>query len=578
VFTKGLDTAQHEAASARRVSSLRLIPCVLFFFSIFAAIAPPVFGDAEAAAPTPDAVLDQVLQSDPAAIRAALEAMRVQAETLAAESATLRAQQAEAEAKLAEIRKVISPLMALVPAPVQEAAGPKFTFTKDIFPIFEAKCLSCHEVDKRRGGLSLSTFNHAMEGGSSGQVIVPGDPDGSRLVKLVLQMTEPIMPPKGEGLDDDTIEKIRQWILEGAPRDPGSKVVLAKSNAPKAPSEIFIAAASLDGPPPMPQAQLAAVAPKTPRGVVARALAASPTAPLAAIGGERQVLLHELDGFKLLGALPFPEGDIFALTFSLNGQLLLAAGGQEGASASAVIWDVRKGERIGTYGRGYDTILAGDISPDHRMVALGGPDRKVRVYSTADGALLYECGQHTDWVMSLKFSPDGELLATGDRGGNLFLWQAANGRPVESLRGHTGAINDLAYTMDSAVLVSGGGEGKVFFWDTWGYKAIRNFDAHSGAVFGVDISKTSELLTCGMDGLTKRWDMNAAVLAQLESVGDWAYSTAFAKGGAAVVTGAWTGAVSVWNQADGARLASLSTNPDAPEAAPPAVQVASATP
>ncbi len=80
-----------------------------------------------------------------------------------------------------------------------------------------------------------------------------------------------------------------------------------------------------------------------------------------------------------------------------------------------------------------------------------------------------------------------------------------------------------------------------------------------------------------MDSLTKRWDMNAKVIAQLESVGDWAYATAYAKGGAAILTGAWTGAVSVWNQADGARLASLTTNPapDAVLAAQP-VQVAAA--
>ncbi len=569
MFTKGSGKARHSTHVVRVVLS------ALVVLSVLTLPAPQSRADDASAAPTPDAVLDQLLQSDPAAMKATLDALRARADALAAESAALRAQQTEAEAKLAELRKVLSPLMALIPP--AEPAGPKVTFTKDIFPIFEAKCLSCHEADKRRGGLSLATFNHTMEGGSSGQVIVPGDPDGSRLIKLVLQMTEPIMPPKGEGLDDAAIDMIKQWISEGAPRDPGSKVVLAKANQSKAPSEIFIAAAGLDGPPPMPEVALASIAPATPRGVVARALAASPTAPLVAIGGERQVLLHELDGFKLLGALPFPEGDIFALTFSFNGQLLLAAGGQEGASASAVIWDVRKGERLGTYGRGYDTILAGDISPDHRMVALGGPDRKVRVYSTADGTMLYECGQHTDWVMSLKFSPDGELLATGDRAGNLFLWQAANGRPVESLRGHIGAINDLAYTLDSTILVSGGGEGKVFFWDTWQYKAIRNFDAHGGAVFGVDISKANELLTCGMDSLTKRWDMNAKVIAQLESVGDWAYATAYAKGGAAILTGAWTGAVSVWNQADGARLASLTTNPapDAVLAAQP-VQVAAA--
>lgn len=553
----------------------RLGLSVITILSVFASTSSTYAEGEAAAAPTADAVLEQLLKTDPAAIRATLDAMNARADALAAESAALRTEQAEAEAKVEVLRKTLGPIEALMPKPEPApsamaaapgteatpamATEPKITFTKDIFPIFEQKCLSCHEEGKRRGGLSLATFNHSMEGGSSGQVIMAGDPDGSRLVKLISLEMEPIMPPKGEALDDATIDLIRAWIAEGAPRDPGSKIMLAKA-APKAPQEIFVAA-SLDGPPPMPEVALAAAAAPHPRPLVARALAASPTAPLVAVAGDRQALIYNLDTMALMGALPFPEGDIFSLTFSFNGQLLLAAGGQEGSAASAVVWDIRKGERIGTYGRGYDTILAGDISPDHRMIALGGPDRKARVYSTADGSLLYECGQHTDWVMSLKFSPDGELLATGDRGGNLFLWQAANGRPVESLRGHTGSVNELSYTLDSTILASAGGEGKVFLWDTWGYRAIRNFDAHAGSVFSVDISKTNELVTSGKDGLTKRFGMDGKEIAKFESVGDWAYQTAFGKGGAVVVTGAWTGNVAVWNLADAARLATLTTNP-----------------
>jgi hypothetical protein len=572
--------------SAARTATAGLFRSVVSVLSVLV-LSSSAYAEGEAAAPTPDAIFDQLLKTDPAAMRAALDAMKAKADALAAESAAIRTQQAEAEAKVEALRKTLGPIEALMPKPEAApsamaaapgteatpamATEPKLTFTKDIFPIFEQKCLSCHEEGKRRGGLSLATFNHTMEGGSSGQVISPGDPDASRLVKLISLEMEPIMPPKGEALDDATIDLIRAWIAEGAPRDPGSKIMLAKASAPKAPQEIFVAA-SLDGPPPMPEVALAAAAAPLPRAVVARALAASPTAPLVAVAGDRQALIYNLDTMALMGALPFPEGDIFSLTFSFNGQLLLAAGGQEGSAASAVVWDIRKGERIGTYGRGYDTILAGDISPDHRMIALGGPDRKARVYSTADGSLLYECGQHTDWVMSVKFSPDGELLSTGDRGGNLFLWQAANGRPVESLRGHTGSVNELAYTLDSTILASAGGEGKVFLWDTWKYSAIRNFNAHSGAAFSVDISKTNEIVTSGVDGLTKRFDMNGKEIGKFESVGDWAYQTAFGKAGAVVVTGAWTGNVAVWNLADAARLATLTTNP-AP-AAP--VQVAAA--
>lgn len=535
----------------------------------------PASGDD--AAPTADAVLDALTQLDPAEVQAAVEAMRARADALQKEAESLKAQAAEAEEKAAAIGKTVSPIMALMPASEDaegkaqsamakaEPEAPKVTFINDVLPIFEARCLRCHRDDRRRGGLSLASFVHAMEGGSSGEVVLPGDPEGSRLVRLVLQSEDPKMPPKGKPLDEDQIQVIEEWIKLGAPRDPGSKVVLAKETKPLAPEEIFVAA-DLDGPPPMPEVVLAAPHPARERAVVARSIAASPTAPLVAIGSDRQILLYNVENFQLLGALAFPEGDVYAMTFSLNGQLLLVAGGEEGASASAVLFDVRKGERIGSYGRGYDTILAADISPDHRMIALGGPDRTVRVYATETGQKLYELGQHTDWIYSIKFSPDGELLATADRAGNLLLWQAANGRPVEPLRGHDGAIHDLAFTFDSNVLASAGEDGRIFYWDTWKYRQIRKFNAHGGGVLAVQFNRNNELVSSGKDGLTERWDLNGKNIGKYESLGDWVYRTTFSNDGSTVLSGGWSGTIAAWNVADGARLATLTTNPPPAEA------------
>ena len=211
-----------------------------------------------------------------------------------------------------------------------------------------------------------------------------------------------------------------------------------------------------------------------------------------AVGGHREVLLYDLETYQVLGALPFPEGEVYTLTFSVNGEVLVAGGGEVGKSGITVAWNVRKAERMGTYGEGYDTILAADISPDHAMVAVGGPSKSVRVFSTHDGTLLYKLDSHTDWIYAIRFSPDGELLATADRAGGLNLWQAANGRPVESLRGHNGAINDLAYSDDSALLASAGQDGTVQVWDTWKYTKVRQFSAHASGVLSVDFAGNGE--------------------------------------------------------------------------------------
>src|SRR3954470_3409560 len=64
------------------------------------------------------------------------------------------------------------------------AAEPKLTYADHVLPILRDKCLGCHNSEKARGGLDASNYVKLMEGGSSGAVVKPGDPDDSRLYML----------------------------------------------------------------------------------------------------------------------------------------------------------------------------------------------------------------------------------------------------------------------------------------------------------------------------------------------------------------------------------------------------------
>src|SRR5579871_5204243 len=50
------------------------------------------------------------------------------------------------------------------------------------------------------------------------------------------------------------------------------------------------------------------------------------------------------------------------------------------------------------------------ISPDGQLVAGGGDDHMVRIWSLADGKLLHTINGHNDWLRSLTFSPNGQTL------------------------------------------------------------------------------------------------------------------------------------------------------------------------
>src|SRR5205814_9808430 len=101
-----------------------------------------------------------------------------------------------------------------------------------------------------------------------------------------------------------------------------------------------------------------------------------------------------------------------------------------------------------TVGEETDAVLAADISPDQTQIALGGPSKMLRVYSTREGKLLYEVKKHTDWLTALEYSPDGVLLATGDRSSGLYVWEAFTGREYFTLRGFKAAVTEISWRAD----------------------------------------------------------------------------------------------------------------------------------
>jgi hypothetical protein len=555
----------------------------------FLVLAPMSFSQEAPAAAEVDAALDRLLTLDPAVIAGKLQEYRAQLTDVEAQAAEATQQAAALEQRALALQQKLEALsaavgalaMTLVPQPEMvpegamaapgpdmmapameeaQAAAPEVTFADHVMPIFQQRCFRCHSDDSARGGLSLTTIAAVLDGGSSGAVIEAGQPDASRLYRLIAGAEEPKMPPSGDPLSPEELELIKKWIALGAPADASAQVMAAAAPAGEDKTAIFVAA-KMDGPPPMPEGALAAAQARGPRGVVARALATSPTASLAAVGSDRQVLLYDLESLELLGALPFEEGEVFTLTFSVNGELLVAGGGQEGDSGCAVVWNIRSGERIGKFAQGYDTVLAADISPDHRLLAVGGPNMRVRVYATGDGSELYALDPHTDWIYAVKFSPDGEVLATADRAGGLYLWQAATGRPAENLRGHNGAIHAMAYSADSTVLATAGADGTVRLWDTWKFNQMRSFNAHPGGVLDVAFARNGQLVSTGVDGATKRWNQDGTAVTAYEQLPDWGYQAALGAGDRLVLAGTWTGEVVVWDTETGERAASLWTHP-----------------
>src|SRR5438552_4079801 len=124
---------------------------------------------------------------------------------------------------------VLAMFVSLGRAQDAKPAAPKVTYDEHVRPILREHCFSCHSADKQESGLQLDSYQKAMAGGSSGEVVLPGDLASSRLWALVSHAEEPKMPPKQDKLAAAKLDLISKWIEQGAPENAGSKVVLKKN-------------------------------------------------------------------------------------------------------------------------------------------------------------------------------------------------------------------------------------------------------------------------------------------------------------------------------------------------------------
>jgi hypothetical protein len=120
-------------------------------------------------------------------------------------------------------------LAAIVLAPSYGADEQPVDFARDIQPLLQAHCISCHGPSKARGQLRLDSETLAFKGGLTGKAIVPRKSGESLLVTLLLESDADLrMPQKAAPLPAAQIDLIRRWIDQGAIWPDGPAAAEAK--------------------------------------------------------------------------------------------------------------------------------------------------------------------------------------------------------------------------------------------------------------------------------------------------------------------------------------------------------------
>lgn len=100
-----------------------------------------------------------------------------------------------------------------------QAHPPSLVFGKDVYPILERSCLSCHGPKKSKGNFRVDRKDDFLVPRDGKVWVVPGDPDRSPLLRIVTGTRTDIAFPERHKLPASDTAVLKSWIAGGAAFD-----------------------------------------------------------------------------------------------------------------------------------------------------------------------------------------------------------------------------------------------------------------------------------------------------------------------------------------------------------------------
>ena len=114
------------------------------------------------------------------------------------------------------------------------------------------------------------------------------------------------------------------------------------------------------------------------------------------------------------------------------------------------------------------------LNPSENLLAIGGNNRLILMYSFLTDSIKYGLNSHERAVLCLDFSSNGEILASGSADKSVILWNVENGEKLHTLKFHKNSVDSICFSPDNSKLITAGWDSNIaIFTDL-----CKNFHVH----------------------------------------------------------------------------------------------------
>ncbi|KAJ3338143.1 hypothetical protein HDU93_009943 [Gonapodya sp. JEL0774] len=225
-----------------------------------------------------------------------------------------------------------------------------------------------------------------------------------------------------------------------------------------------------------------------------------------------------------------------------------------GEDDKAYVWRTDTGQPAFELSGHTDSVISAGFSCDGKLVATGGMDGVVKVWSVQDGKLVQNL-QGPSEITWIKWHPRGAVLLAGTSDATVWMWNAPTGSCMSVFSGgHTGPVSCGMFTPDGKTVVSGSEDGSFAVWDPKNGHLVRKLSGgdarwHGDTITCVDVKTDGTVAGTGSeDGTAKLLHLgNGKILGSFEGNTDSVEAVGFSPTLPIFATGSLDGSLKLWD-------------------------------